>query len=133
MQNTFGVKVFQTTENLARERLRDLLVETTVFPETARNRATRYVFQKAEGRVISTRITVRYDGGSTHMLKKVGVSSKPRYDTMLGWSRSFRVSLSDFSASTTVTCRESSLSLAVLGISTCFTAIISPVVAFSAR
>ena len=54
MQNTFGVKVFQTTENLARERLRDLLVETAVFPETARNRATWYVFQKAEGRDIST-------------------------------------------------------------------------------
>ena len=50
MQNTFGVKVFQTTENLASERLRDLLVETTVFPETARNRATWYVFQKAVGR-----------------------------------------------------------------------------------
>ena len=82
MQKTFVVEVFQITENLASEQLHGLLIETTVFPETARNRATWYVFQKAEGRVISTRITVRYDGGSTHMLKKVGVSSKPRYDWM---------------------------------------------------
>jgi hypothetical protein len=67
----------------------------------------------------------------TYVLKKLGVYSKPRYCAMFGWSRSFKVSLSIFNACTTVTCRV--LPLAVVGISTCFTAITSPVVAFKAR
>ena len=37
MQKTFVVEVFQITENLASEQLHGLLIETTVFPETARN------------------------------------------------------------------------------------------------
>ena len=67
------------------------------------------------------------------MLMLSVVSSNPRYCTIFGWSRSFNVSDSNFNAFTTVCCRESYLSLAVCGSSTCLTAIISPVVAFMAR
>lgn len=47
VQNTFGMEVLETTENLACEGLRNLLIEFTMLAQTAGNGSTRNILQEA--------------------------------------------------------------------------------------
>lgn len=84
MQDTDGMEVFQSIQNLLGEGLRDFLVELAIFPQTAPDRTTRDVLEEAASAIShnSKRNTTKNE--ITHMLRNVGVSSKPRYCTMCG-------------------------------------------------
>jgi hypothetical protein len=51
MKNPLRVKILQTTNDLGRERLGDLLVELSVLEETASYGTTRDVFQEAIAKI----------------------------------------------------------------------------------
>jgi len=77
MDDSLGMQVVQTVEDLSSERLGHILVEPTAFSQDAGNRTTRNVFEEAikfpsEG-------CQWYVKTKTNMLRYLGVSSNPRY------------------------------------------------------
>jgi hypothetical protein len=131
MDNTLGVQVIEAGQDLCSERLGDVLFKASKLAQAIADRSTGNVLEEA--RKLNVNAEVQPGIGDTYMLRRVDVCSKPKSRTILRWSRSCCVSLSSMRALTTFIRRASLLSFAVRGISTCFTAIISPRVTFIAK
>ena len=80
MQDTLRMKVFQSREDLFSEILGSVFFETAIFTQATSDGTTRDILQKT-WRISEVN---NLEINPTYMLRKLGVSSNPKYWTMFG-------------------------------------------------